>query len=241
MRFFYDLHIHSCLSPCGDTDMTPNNIVNMAKLKGLDIIALTDHNSSKNCPAFLKAAKEAGIVALPGMELCTAEECHVVCLFPNLDAALEFDKMVEKSLPDIKNKPDIFGKQIIMDGNDTITGTYPTLLTTASSIGLDETANLAGRFGGVAVPAHIDRPSYSVISVLGDVPGEGFSAYEISGLNSIGTLSERYHAIIGKTILSNSDAHYLGDINEPGPWLDLDCLSTENVIAALQNECKWGF
>ncbi|HPU58982.1 MAG TPA: PHP domain-containing protein [Candidatus Avimonas sp.] len=241
MRFFYDLHIHSCLSPCGDTDMTPNNIVNMAKLKGLDIIALTDHNSSKNCPALLKAAERAGVLALPGMELCTAEECHVVCLFPNLDAALEFDKMVEKSLPDIKNNPDIFGEQIIMDGDDTITGTYPTLLTTASSIGLDEAANLAGRFGGVAVPAHIDRPSFSVISVLGDVPGEGFSAYEISGLNCVDTLSQRYPAISGKTILINSDAHYLSDINETGPWLELGFLSPENVIGALLNGCQWGF
>ena len=105
MKVRYDLHIHSCLSPCGDRDMTPNNIVNMALLAGLDMIALTDHNSCKNCPAFLRVAEQAGLVALPGMELCTAEECHVVCLFPTLDAAMAFDAMVETTLPPEENRP----------------------------------------------------------------------------------------------------------------------------------------
>ena len=88
MKFYYDLHIHSCLSPCADMDMTPNNIVNMAKLLGLDVIALTDHNTSLNCEAITKVAEKKGLCVLPGMELTTSEEIHAVCLFDTLDKAL---------------------------------------------------------------------------------------------------------------------------------------------------------
>ncbi len=99
MRLYYDLHIHSCLSPCGDSDMTPNNIVNMARLADLNLIALTDHNSCRNCPAILAAARGSGLTVLPGMELCSAEEAHVVCLFPTLEAAEAFDAAVLPTLP----------------------------------------------------------------------------------------------------------------------------------------------
>ena len=152
MKVYYDLHIHSCLSPCGDEDMTPNNIVNMARLAGLDMIALTDHNSCKNCPAILKVAERAGIVALAGMELCTAEECHVVCLFPDIGAAMEFDAMVEKTLPPIRNRPDAFGEQVIMDDGDKAAGSYETLLITASSISIDDVARIVGEYRGIALP-----------------------------------------------------------------------------------------
>ena len=94
-KYYYDLHIHSCLSPCGDDDMTPNNIAGMGVLNGLNIMALTDHNTSKNCPAFFKAAKKNGIIPIAGMELTTAEDIHVVCLFKDLDTALNFDGMVD--------------------------------------------------------------------------------------------------------------------------------------------------
>ena len=105
MRLSYDLHIHSCLSPCGDADMTPNNIVHMALLAGFDMIALTDHNTCGNCPAVLTVAREAGLIAVPGMELCTAEEAHVVCLFPELEAAMAFDAAVAPTLPPVRNLP----------------------------------------------------------------------------------------------------------------------------------------
>ena len=118
MKLSYDLHIHSCLSPCGDNDMTPNNIVNMAILNGLVVIALTDHNSCKNCPAFLEAAQRSGILAIPGMELCTSEEIHVVCLFPELRQAMAFDREVYQYVPPIQNDPRIFGEQLILDGED---------------------------------------------------------------------------------------------------------------------------
>ena len=112
---YYDLHIHSCLSPCGDDDMTPANIVGMAAVKGLDVIALTDHNSCKNCPSALYHGQNYGVTVIPGMELCTTEEVHVICLFPALTDALSFDAYVYEHMLPIKNKQDIFGKQKVMN------------------------------------------------------------------------------------------------------------------------------
>lgn len=152
MRLSYDLHIHSCLSPCGDADMTPNNIVHMALLAGFDMIALTDHNTCGNCPALLTVAREAGLTAVPGMELCTAEEAHVVCLFPELEAAMAFDAAVAPTLPPVRNRPDIFGEQLMMDAGDEIVGRRDILLTTASSISVEEVLPLARSFGGPPFP-----------------------------------------------------------------------------------------
>ena len=104
MKLYYDLHIHSCLSPCGDNEMTPFNLVNTAKVFGYDLIALTDHNSCRNCRAALEAGKAAGITVVPGMELCTSEEIHVVCLFADLDSAESFGALVREHIPPIKNR-----------------------------------------------------------------------------------------------------------------------------------------
>ena len=156
--FLCDLHIHSCLSPCGDEEMTPYNLVNMAKVMGLDILALTDHNSSLNCPAAARAAEEAGIAFVPGMELTTSEEVHVVCLFPDVDSALAFSSYVAERLPKIKNRLDIFGEQLIMDDRDGILGHEENLLSTASFISIGEVFPLVSGFGGVCYPAHVDRP-----------------------------------------------------------------------------------
>lgn len=242
MKVHYDLHIHSCLSPCGDDDMTPNNIVNMALLAGLDMIALTDHNSCKNCPTFLRVAQGAGLMAVAGMELCTAEECHVVCLFPLLESAMAFDQFVEGTLMPVKNRPDIFGEQLIMDEQDTVTARYPTLLTTASSISIDGVVPLVRRYGGAAFPAHIDRPSYSVTAALGTVPAVGFTAVEVSAQGDVKALSANYPEMQGKPVLFNSDAHTLGLIQEPGPWLELPACTPDALIDALNGkvDCKWG-
>lgn len=124
----YDLHIHSCLSPCGDDDMTPANIAGMAALKGLDAVALTDHNSCKNCPAFLAAAKEYGIIGIPGMELTTSEEVHAVCLFPELYQAMEFDRFVYSRLIKVKNRPEILENSRFMMKMILSTGKNPVCL-----------------------------------------------------------------------------------------------------------------
>lgn len=165
-----DLHMHTCLSPCGDDDMTPYNAVNLAKLLGYDMIAVTDHNSCLNCPAAVRAGEAAGLVVVPGMELCTAEEIHNVCLFPSLDAAKEFSDFVYDKMPDIINRPEIFGEQIITDEKDNIIGYEKRLLTVASDITEGETVKAVSSYGGVCFPAHIDRSSYSILSVLGTFP-----------------------------------------------------------------------
>ena len=121
-RLAFDLHLHSCLSPCGGEDNTPANLAGMCVLAGLDVVALTDHNTAGNCAAFCRAAERYGLLALPGMELTTAEEAHVVCLFPDTAAAEEFGALVRKRLPPVKNKASIYGPQILMDGEDNVLG-----------------------------------------------------------------------------------------------------------------------
>ena len=118
--FYYDFHIHSCLSPCGSNDSTPASIAGFGVLNQLDILALTDHNSCSNCPAFFKAAHEYGIVPVAGMELTSSEDIHLVCLFKTLDAAMEFDNYVKGQRIPVKNREDIFGEQLIMDENDEV-------------------------------------------------------------------------------------------------------------------------
>lgn len=118
MKAAFDLHFHSCLSPCGDGAMTPATIAGMCKLAGIDVAALTDHNTCGNCAAFCQACQAYGLLGLPGMELCTAEEVHVVCLLPDLAAADAFSRMVYDRLPPLENDRDIFGPQIYMDADD---------------------------------------------------------------------------------------------------------------------------
>ncbi|MDD3692577.1 MAG: PHP domain-containing protein [Oscillospiraceae bacterium] len=233
MKAYYDLHIHSCLSPCADNDMTPNNIANMAVLAGLDIIALTDHNSCKNCPALNDAAIRAGIAFVPGMELCTAEECHVICLFSTLKAAMEFDEFVERSLPPIQNHVEIFGEQLIMNNMDYVTASYPYMLASATSISIDNVAALVRQYGGVAIPAHIDRPSFSVTANLGTVPDFGFCVFESVSRN-VDELVSKYPILEKHPLLFNSDAHMLSQIQDKGPWIEVEKCDAESFIAALE-------
>ena len=206
----YDLHIHSCQSPCGDNDMTPNNIVGMAAIAGLEIIAITDHNTCKNAPAVLRVAEEAGILAVPGMELCTAEEAHVVCLFETLDGAMEFVRYIYDNMPHIKNKPEIFGEQRILDENDELTGTLDDLLLVASFVGADEVKALAEQYGGTAFPAQVDRDSYSVTAALGSIPPEGGYAFaEVTREADLEAVKQMYPELCGMGIVRDSDSHYL--------------------------------
>lgn len=224
-RYFCDLHIHSCLSPCGDDDMTPGNIAGMAVLNGLQIVALTDHNSSKNCPSFFKAAKAYGLIPVAGMELTTAEDIHAVCLFRTLEAAMDFDRFVEKRRPSIKNKPKIFGNQLLIDENDEICGEEDILLINAASISLDEAFSEVIKRDGVCYPAHIDRSSNGIISMLGDFPPEPrFTAFELSDLASLEDCRAKYPVLTerGLVHLQSSDAHYLTDISEKGFQIELD-------------------
>lgn len=242
MNVFYDLHMHSCLSPCGDNEMTPCNLVNMAALQGLQMIALTDHNSCLNCPAAMEAGAQAGVLVIPGMELCTAEEAHIVCLFPELSQALSFSEYVKKHVPPIQNRPEIFGGQRVMDAGDGILDQEEILLTTASEIRVDRVVELVRAYEGVCFPAHLDRPSYSVLSSLGAFQPEwGFHAAELTRAADIADYAAGYPALQSLPLLCNSDAHYLEDIPEAAAWLDLEACTIPALFAALDGSepCAW--
>lgn len=236
MKIFYDLHIHSCLSPCGSEDMTPNNIVNMAKIMGYDIIALTDHNTCGNCEATMAVGKSAGLTVIPGMELCTAEEVHIVCLFPNIKSADAFSKYVYSTIPPIKNKPHIFGEQIYMNKVDEVTGIEEKLLITASSVSINSVAKLVGEYNGVCFPAHIDRHSFSIISNLGTINESfGFTTAEIHDNSQKETLENQFHYLKKAKIVYNSDAHYLEKMRLPDKnFAELNECSVEAMLEYLK-------
>lgn len=234
MKYYYDLHIHSCLSPCADADNTPNNIAGMAKVCGLDIIALTDHNSCKNCPAFFEACQRYGVIPIAGMELTTSEDVHLVCLFPTLGKAMEFDKEIENHRMPIKNRPELFGEQLIMNGEDEIIGTETALLSYATDISVDDAPKLVKGFGGICYPAHIDRDSNGIIAVLGTVPSHvGFTCYELRNPQLADEISRR-HRLDGMPMISSSDAHYLENLNERINYFSFDGeLDNQGIVNAL--------
>ena len=221
-KYYYDLHLHSCLSPCGDDDNTPNNIAGMAKLCELDIIALTDHNTCKNCPAFFEAAEKYGIIPIAGMELTTSEDIHVVCLFEHLSDAMSFDEYIEANRIKFRNKPEIFGRQQILDGEDKLIGEIDDLLINASSVSIDDVTEVVESFGGICYPAHIDRDSNGIIAILGTLPQHiKFNYYELHSKSSIMSYSESFRIDPSRFIVS-SDAHYLTDIRDKENYFYLD-------------------
>ena len=235
MRFHYDLHIHSCLSPCSDDDMTPNNIVNMALLKGLDLIAVSDHNSVGNLAAVLTVATEAGLLAVPAMELCTSEEIHLLCLFPDLDAGRAFEAALYDHGAVPQNRPDIFGEQLLLDEADNLTGNEKRMLLAASGLDVGSALRLLALLGGVAVPAHVDRDAYSMIATLGVIPAEyGFGTVEISRAADAAAFRAEHPDTLPLQFLVNSDAHHLWDISEPEHSIEMPERSISALIQAIR-------
>ena len=221
-RYYYDLHIHSCLSPCGDDDNTPNNIAGMASLCGLNIVALTDHNTCDNCPAFFEAARRYGIIPIAGMELTTSEDIHVVCLFETLESAMAFSQKVKSFRIPYKNRPDIFGSQLILDGQDNIIGEEENLLINATLISIEEVPALVGEFNGICYPAHIDRQSNGIISILGTFPNSPhFNCVELYDNQKCEEYIQKYN-LHDKKIIISSDTHNLCDMREHENYFDLD-------------------
>ena len=237
-KYFYDLHIHSCLSPCGDDEATPASIAGIGKLNGLDIMALTDHNTTKNCPAFFEAAKAYGIIPVAGMELTTAEDIHMVCLFKNLDDATAFDKALDDYRVPIPNRPDIFGRQLIMDEEDNVIGEVENILSFATNLSFDEAPALVEGFGGICYPAHIDRPSNSVIAVLGAFPpNSNFTCAELHLKEKVTDYAVMAQLHEDKLIFI-SDAHQLLDIKEAVDYITLpddDENAVENLFKFLKD------
>ena len=234
MKLFADLHIHSCLSPCGAEDMTPNNIVNMAALAGYNVIAVADHNSTLNCAAAMAAGIKAGILVVPAMELTTAEEVHTLVYLPDLDAAQKLTEIVYNALPKRKNKPAIFGHQQVLDENDGLVFEDEHLLSAAANIGIYKIAAVAEDLGGIAVPAHINRASFSLLANLGLVdPAMGFTVLEVTKDCDLDALKEK-RGLEGYGFITGSDAHDLFAIPDAEFTLDVDSVSAKGVIEALK-------
>lgn len=219
--------------------MTPANIAGMAAVKGLDVIAVTDHNSCRNCAPTMKMAEEYGVIALPGMELCTEEEVHVVCLFPDLYTAMDFDGYVYDKMLKIPNKEKIFGEQLLYNDIDDIIGKEPNLLLCNTSIRFDEVFALTEERNGIMIPAHIDKTTNSLIANLGFIPPDSqFTCAEVRDLNKLSGLLDTHLYLSRCRIISNSDAHYLEHINEPEHTIDVAGLSAAEIIKALKFKDK---
>ena len=235
-KVYYDFHLHSCLSPCGDNDMTPAIIAGMAFINGLNAIALTAHNTVRNCTALKNAAEQYNITVLYGMELTTDEEVHTVCLFPDEKSASEWEEYVYSRLQKIKNNPDIFGRQYVMNETDQILGEEEFLLINAVNISFEEVFAPVYELGGIAYPAHVDKNANSLISNLGFVPPDStFRLAEMHDLNNFDNLTASHPYFKNCKILSSSDAHYLPDINEAKNFLELDNLTPKGIINHLRN------
>ncbi|MDR2515239.1 MAG: PHP domain-containing protein [Christensenellaceae bacterium] len=225
--FAVDLHIHSCLSPCADDDMTPNNILGMAHLKGLDAVAITDHNAWQNLPAAAKAAERYGIVLLPGLEVTTREEVHMLCYFGEIEQAAAFGETVQKTLFLPGNKA-LFGNQLILDENDEVLGEIEPLLIQASSFGVEELLLLTQSCGGLCVPAHINKKANSMIANLGFLPlNQPYAAVEVFKKLPLEADTGGY------LLLNSSDAHQLGEIAEREFFLRFEARSRESLFAYL--------
>ena len=217
MKIFYDLHIHSALSPCADDDMTPNNIVHMAQIKGLQMIAVTDHNAAANLAAVEKIAQEEDILLLPGIELNTAEEVHMLAYFPTVQMAEELGDYLYEALPEIPNIPQIFGNQWRMDEEDEVVGSVEKLLISALPFSVDECVKMVRARGGVIFPAHYNKSANSMISNLGMLLEYlDFQAIEVFQHAPEPEYARKYQRFY------SSDAHQLGDISECIHSIDME-------------------
>ena len=241
-QVYYDLHIHSALSPCAASDMTPNDIVGMAVLNGLDLIAVTDHNTLSNTPAVIKAAEAMreqqgnNLIVLPGIEVSTVEEVHILCLFSNLEPALAFENELCPFFSKLSNRIDIFGNQVLYDENDCILGEMERMLIAPTSISFDELYFLTDKYNGAFIPAHIDRASFSVISNLGFIPPHlEINTVEVSPNGIEHGFNENNKEIASKsTIITSSDAHQLWAISEKENYIVLPEFTAEAVIDFLR-------
>lgn len=212
--------------------MTPNNLVNMAYLKGLDMIAVADHNSAKNLNACKEVADERNMLLLPAIEAESREEVHVLCYFQTVDSALVMGDYLYQHLPDIKNRPEMFGEQIAMNAEDVPIYREEKLLIQSTTLSIDRIVDRCRELGGVPVPAHINRASNSLISSLGFVPPQnGFTTLELyRGLPAAGVDVDQYH------VLYSSDAHYLENILERENFINVRERSIGSVLNYLSSK-----
>ena len=235
-RFTADLHVHTCLSPCADVTMSPRKIVAAAGRSGLGIIAITDHNSAGNAGAVMRAAAGSLVTVLPGLEICTQEEVHILGLFGSLDAALTMQSLISPSLTEA-NAADLFGPQVLANEFDEVEGYDERLLIGATGMTLEDVVTAIHRLGGLAVASHIDRERNGLIGQLGFVPASlPLDAVEITGRLT----SEAREALMrgGRQlpVIRNSDAHELEQLGVRRTVYVLEAPTLPELRMALRNE-----
>ncbi|MDR2906413.1 MAG: PHP domain-containing protein [Bacteroidales bacterium] len=233
-----DLHIHTILSPCGDLSMSPQNIVDTALLRGLQIIGITDHNSTRQAPLVKRIGERQGLLVLCGCEITSKEEAHCLAFFKDDETLNEFQTFLDAHLPGIPNDTDRFGYQVVVDENEEIIYEEPKLLISALDVGLDGLYDEVHRLGGIFIPAHIDKPTTSLMSQLGFVPPDiKADGMELSKFNIPEKFIKRFAYLKKFKFIQSSDAHVLDTIGETFSELDLKALSFEGVKAYFTKLC----
>ncbi|HHY47943.1 MAG TPA: PHP domain-containing protein [Firmicutes bacterium] len=238
-----DLHIHTALSPCGEPEMSPARIARMAVARGLHVIAITDHNSAENVEAVKVAGERLGLWVIPGIEVQTVEEVHVLGFFDTISGALSCQEMVYATLPREKNREEFFGEQLIMDYNDNVVGKCDRLLLTSARLSFEEAVSAITENGGMAIAAHVDRPAFSVIRTLGFIPeGARIEAVEVSPRRRVEDVLREYPSLERFPAIVSSDAHRLEDMARGVTTLELSsrCLDGLRTALALGARCYRG-
>ena len=213
-KFKVDLHIHSCLSPCSDWSMSPRKIIRQSKDIGLDLIAICDHNSAENAGAAIREGERQGIRVLPGMEICSREEVHILALFDELEPTLEMQAYVYAHLAG-ENNSKVFGFQVIANEEDEVIGENPRLLIGATDLSLHDIVDKTHMLGGISISCHVDRPGYGILNQLGFIPDDlDLDGLEVSYHISIAEAVETIAGIGNLSCVTASDAHYLNDIGK---------------------------
>ena len=206
MPLLADFHNHSCLSPCGSLDLSPKALADLAVQRGVKVLALTDHNSSLNCPAFAKVCPPRGILPIFGLEATTLEEIHILCLFTSLEASLDFGEYAYGILMPFLNNPEISGDQIYVDEDDNIDGEVEYYLVNPLEITVDSIGAKVAEYGGIVIPAHVERPAFSMVSQFGMVVPGPWIALECTRLPP--RVSGQALDTLGYPLITSSDAHY---------------------------------
>jgi len=235
--FKADLHTHTVLSPCGDLEMSPLNIVQKAKNIGLDILGITDHNTTKNCKALEEVAKKHDLFILKGAEINTKEEVHCLAFFESDDELFEFQLYIDEHLPKIKNDIKKFGYQVVVDQNENIIEQIDWLLISALDVTIEQIEKKIHELNGLFIPAHIDRSRYSVISQLGFVPNDlKFDALELSKFVSKNKFLEANNYLENYTFIQSSDAHFVDNIGDVTTDFKIQNTSFGEIRQALKSE-----
>jgi PHP family Zn ribbon phosphoesterase len=226
-----DLHLHTVLSPCGDLDMSPRAIVLAARQRGIGMIGITDHNSTRQAPVVQEIGEREGVVVLAGAEVTTREEVHCLAFFPTRDALDAFQRFLDERLPDIPNDPVRFGYQVVVDADEQILHEEPRLLLSALDSGIEEVEALVHALGGLFIPAHVDKPRDSLLSQLGFLPpGLACDALELSRHAEPARFLSENPFLHGYPFTRSSDAHYLPDVGSVYTELDLPATPTFSAI-----------